>query len=112
MDRIDHTIDIPADGAAVALQAGDRVKAVSGQYAGETGMLLVVDDAGVAVMMLDSSQGEAKLFARDLTLSKERSQGIDRRPPPPLPPHTPHTHHTLAPAHPSGAPPPGGLQLH
>lgn len=59
-------------------QAGDRVKAVAGQFAGETGMLLVVDDAGVAVMMLDSSQAEAKLFARDLTLSKERNQGIDR----------------------------------
>ena len=44
-------------------------------------MLLVVDDAGVAVLMLDSSQAEAKLFARDLTLSKERTQGIDRRGP-------------------------------
>ena len=66
-------------------QASDRVKAMAGQDAGETGMLLVVDDADVVMLMLDASQAEAKLSARDLTLSKERTQGIDRRGPAPLP---------------------------
>lgn len=60
------------------MQAGDRVKAVSGQHAGETGMLVVLDDDGVAVLILDSSQTEARMFARDLTLSKARVVGIDR----------------------------------
>lgn len=59
-------------------EAGDRVKAVSGQHSGETGMLVVLDDDGIAVLILDSSQTEARMFARDLTLSKERNVGIDR----------------------------------
>mmetsp|Transcript_16448 Transcript_16448/g.49275 ORF Transcript_16448/g.49275 Transcript_16448/m.49275 type:complete len:1138 (+) Transcript_16448:204-3617(+) len=74
----DLILEVDPSEAVKHFVAGDRVKAVAGQFAGETGMLLVVDDAGVAVMMLDSSQAEAKLFARDLTLSKERNQGIDR----------------------------------
>lgn len=41
-------------------------------------MLVVLDDDGVAVLILDSSQTEARMFARDLTLSKARVVGIDR----------------------------------
>ena len=58
-------------------QAGDHVKVVAGRLAGETGMLLQLED-GIATVFLDSSKQEARLFARDLTESADIVAGIDR----------------------------------
>ncbi len=53
------------------------MKVVAGQQAGETGMLLRLQD-GVATLFLDSSRQEVRLFARDLTESADIVAGIDR----------------------------------
>ena len=53
------------------------MKVVAGRLAGETGMLLQLED-GVATVFLDSSKQEARLFSRDLTESADIVAGIDR----------------------------------
>ncbi len=51
-------------------QAGDHVKVAGGESAGETGMVVRVEDA-VAVVFLDSTKTEIRVFKRDLSESAE-----------------------------------------
>ena len=57
-------------GLPLVVQAGDHVKVTSGESAGETGMVVRVEEA-VAVVFLDSTKTEIRVFKRDLSESTE-----------------------------------------
>jgi transcription elongation factor len=51
-------------------QAGDHVKVTGGESSGETGMVVRVEES-VAVVFLDSTKTEIRVFKRDLSESSE-----------------------------------------
>ena len=57
-------------------QMGDHVKVVGGQYLGESGLVVRVEE-NVAIIFSDISRDEMKVRPRDLQLCTETSSGID-----------------------------------
>ncbi|GIL82005.1 hypothetical protein Vretimale_1566 [Volvox reticuliferus] len=69
-------VEFEPDELTKIFSVGQRVRVLAGQYAGDTGMVVRVEEA-LCYVISDTSREEIKVFARDLTESEMVASGIE-----------------------------------
>ncbi|GFR39839.1 hypothetical protein Agub_g334 [Astrephomene gubernaculifera] len=69
-------VEFDVDELAKVFKVGQRVRVLAGQYGGDTGMVVRVDEA-LCFLISDTTREEIKVFARDLTESEVVASGIE-----------------------------------
>ena len=75
-EELQHPIEFPANELRKHFQIGDHVKVIGGQFEGESGLVIRVED-NVAIVFSDVSRHEMKVRPKDLQLCTETSSGLD-----------------------------------
>ncbi|GLC43354.1 hypothetical protein PLESTB_001336800 [Pleodorina starrii] len=69
-------VEFDPDELTKVFTVGQRVRVLAGQYAGDTGMVVRVEEA-LCYLISDTNREEIKVFARDLTESEVVASGIE-----------------------------------
>ncbi|KAG2448985.1 hypothetical protein HYH02_005739 [Chlamydomonas schloesseri] len=69
-------VEFDMDELAKVFEVGQRVRVLAGQYGGDTGMVVRVEEA-LCYLISDTTREEIKVFARDLTESEVVASGIE-----------------------------------
>ncbi|EFJ43471.1 hypothetical protein VOLCADRAFT_106802 [Volvox carteri f. nagariensis] len=69
-------VEFEPDELTKVFSVGQRVRVLAGQYAGDTGMVVRVEEA-LCYLISDTNREEIKVFARDLTESEVVAAGIE-----------------------------------